>query len=47
MNITDNKTIEDNSSTDLKIRSIFVKENSIIRKIDFEDILFVEAYGIT
>jgi DNA-binding LytR/AlgR family response regulator len=45
MNITDNKTIEDISSNDLKIRSIFVKENSIIRKIDFEDILYVEAYG--
>jgi DNA-binding LytR/AlgR family response regulator len=45
MNITDNKTIEDNGSNDRKIRSIFVKENSIIRKIDFEDILYVESYG--
>jgi len=45
MNITDNKTIEDNGSYDPKIRSIFVKENSIIRKIDFEDLLYVEAYG--
>jgi DNA-binding LytR/AlgR family response regulator len=45
MNISDNSTIQDMDSVNEKISSIFVKENSIIRKIDFEDILYVEAYG--
>ena len=45
MNISGSKTMEDNGSTAQGISSIFVKENSIIRKIDFEDILYVEAYG--
>lgn len=43
LNINDNK--EESVSVTGKTDSVFVKENSIIRKIDCADILYVEAYG--
>lgn len=45
MNITRDVKDEDEHPAADMIRSIFVKENNIIRKIDLEDILFIEAYG--
>ena len=44
-NISSKDVQNDDDYHETDIQSVFIKENNVIQKIDFKDILYLEAYG--